>query len=118
MNFTSTTKVVLDSITLSDLKGVERRCAECHHAFEDGDQVIVFGTGTYDRDMIPLRDTYLIHMHSPEGQFCLEEFVGRFLKSLEPPEPAPEAQKEPVMINVPVVATPPPAEPPAMPPVA
>jgi hypothetical protein len=110
MRFTSTTIVSLDSVTISDLRGIERKCAECNQLFEDGDLVMAFSVSTYQDDSLPLEDVYLAHIKkkTKTGGTCVDDFVARVVNGLpdaivgeSPPAPEPVEEKS--------AETPPPA---------
>ena len=89
MKITGTTAVEIKSPIITDLKGGERRCAECHWPFDENDAVIVFGDSIYKEDSVEIPDTvYLLHVSRKDKPgSCIEEFIARFLQTKEVVEP-------------------------------
>ena len=85
MVFTGSSTFTFSNLTLSGLKGIERRCAECGKAFDEGDAVVVLATGQYHPDdSVPLDDAIsIVHIKGKEQGSCLEEFLPRYLTGLE-----------------------------------
>jgi len=71
---------VLDPV-ISNLQGIERRCAECHKFFEEGDEIVVFLETTFKEKEVSLSnlDFIFVHVKGKETGSCLEDFIGRFI---------------------------------------
>ena len=118
MKFTSTTTVKLDEITLTELRGRERRCAECNIALENGDMVMAFAPTVYNEDDgIVLDDIYLVHVKRKDGGTCLDDFVARYINGIsavletsKPPNESVSAGPTPVAEPQPEVPAAPPAQ--------
>jgi hypothetical protein len=92
MKFQGSLVVELTDLTISDIKGNRRRCAECSQAFNPGDKVIVIGESIYsEQDSLPLNDEglHFVHLAGKQGGSCLEDFISRLLnnKPIDTPPP-------------------------------
>lgn len=92
MIFKGETTVKLTSVTLTDLRGKDRKCAECGQHFEPDDLVVIFSTGRFREDsegrgeVTVGDDLELVHVGrrgSLPGS-CLEDFVAKRLQTMEP----------------------------------
>jgi hypothetical protein len=97
MKFTSTATIELDDIMLTNMRGRERRCAECNIGLENGDMVMVFAPTTFNEDEgVPLDDIYLVHVKRKDGGTCLDDFVARYINGISGVLETEKPPKDPV----------------------
>ena len=95
MKFQGNLIVELDSLTISDIRGNRRKCAECNQFFGPGDKVIILGESQYqENDTLPVLDEglHFVHLEGKQGGSCLEDFISRLLNNKPAPESAGESK--------------------------
>ncbi len=95
MKFQGNLVVELDSLTISDIRGNRRKCAECNQVFGPGDKVVIVGESIYNEDdTLPITDEglHFVHLKGKQGGSCLEDFISRLLNNK--PNTEEEASKE------------------------
>jgi uncharacterized protein YciU (UPF0263 family) len=72
----------------TNLKGNERKCAECMQPLEDGESVVMLSECKVINESISvISDPFFIHINNG----CLEDFVARFLQSKSKDEDSKES---------------------------
>lgn len=89
MRVSGTTFISLKDFHLTDLRGIEARCAETGQPFLPGEKVIVFAEGTFSEDadsvhVDPAIRLIKIQTAAKDGS-PLEDFIARYLNNSPTP---------------------------------
>jgi len=91
MKYEGIANVELASVKFTNLTGIERRCFQCGRTFVDGDSIVIFSETVFTEKSVDIGEAVrFLHVKAEDQpSSCMEEYVGRYINSLNIPKEEP-----------------------------